>query len=34
MADRMLAAGFTEDEVRTVTVTNSRRVAGRVSLAT
>jgi len=28
MADRMLAAGFSEDEVRTVTVTNTRRVAG------
>jgi Family of unknown function (DUF6282) len=28
MADRMLGAGFSEDEVRTVTVTNTRRVAG------
>ena len=28
MADRMLDAGFSEDEVRTVTVTNTRRVAG------
>jgi len=26
--DRMLDAGFSEDEVRTVTVTNTRRVAG------
>jgi Family of unknown function (DUF6282) len=28
MADRMLEAGFTEDDVRTVAVTNTRRVAG------
>jgi hypothetical protein len=28
MADRMLAAGFSDDEVRTVTVTNTRRMAG------
>ena len=28
LADRMLDAGFTEDEVRTVTVTNTRRIAG------
>jgi hypothetical protein len=33
MADRMLAAGFSEDEVRTVTVTNTRRVAGLEDLA-
>jgi hypothetical protein len=28
MADHLLEAGFTEDEVRVMTVTNSRRVAG------
>jgi hypothetical protein len=28
MADRLLAEGFSEDEVRTMAVTNSRRVAG------
>jgi hypothetical protein len=28
MADRMLDAGFTEDDVRTVAVTNTRRIAG------
>ena len=28
MADRMLDAGFTEDDVRTVAVTNTRRLAG------
>jgi hypothetical protein len=28
MADRMLEAGFSEDDVRTVAVTNSRRMAG------
>jgi hypothetical protein len=28
MADRMLDAGFTDDEVRTVAVTNTRRMAG------
>ena len=33
MADRMLEAGFTEDEVRTVTVTNTRRMAGLEVLA-
>ena len=33
MADRMLGAGFSEDEVRTVTVTNTRRVAGLEDLA-
>jgi hypothetical protein len=33
MADRMLAAGFSEDEVRTVAVTNTRRVAGLEVLA-
>jgi hypothetical protein len=29
LADRLLGAGFTEDEVRTMAVTNSRRVLGR-----
>jgi hypothetical protein len=29
MADRLLAAGFDEEEVRTMAVTNTRRVAGR-----
>jgi predicted metal-dependent TIM-barrel fold hydrolase len=33
MADRMLDAGFTEDEVRTVAVTNTRRMAGVEALA-
>ena len=28
MADRFLAAGFSEDDVRTMAVTNTRRVAG------
>ena len=28
MADRMLEAGFTEDDVRTVAVTNTRRLGG------
>jgi hypothetical protein len=28
MADRMLGAGFGDDEVRTLTVTNTRRMAG------
>lgn len=28
MADRLLAAGFQEDEVRTMAVTNTRRIAG------
>ena len=28
MADRLLAAGFTEEEVRTMAVTNTRRLAG------
>jgi hypothetical protein len=31
MADRLLEGGFTEDEVRTMIVTNSRRVAGAAS---
>ena len=29
MADRLLADGFTEDEVRTMAVDNTRRLAGR-----
>jgi hypothetical protein len=29
MADRLLAAGFTEDEIRTMAVDNSRAVALR-----
>jgi hypothetical protein len=28
MADRFLAAGFSEDEVRTMAVSNTRRLAG------
>jgi hypothetical protein len=28
MADRLLEAGFVEDEVRTMAVTNTRRIAG------
>jgi hypothetical protein len=28
MADRFLAAGFSEDDVRTMAVANTRRVAG------
>ncbi len=28
LADRLLAEGFDEDEIRTMAVTNSRRVAG------
>ena len=28
MADRLLDAGFGEDEVRTMAVTNTRRIAG------
>jgi hypothetical protein len=32
MADRLIAEGFGEDEIRTMAVTNSRRVAGASSL--
>jgi hypothetical protein len=32
MADRLFAEGFGEDEIRTMAVTNSRRVAGAASL--
>ena len=28
MADRLLEAGFGEDEVRTMAVTNTRKIAG------
>ena len=31
MADRLLAAGFTEGEVRTMAVDNTRRLAGVVA---
>jgi hypothetical protein len=34
MADRFLEAGFDEDEVRTMAVANTRRVAGLVAVAT
>jgi hypothetical protein len=33
MADRFLAAGFSEDDVRTMAVTNTRRVAGLAPVA-
>jgi Family of unknown function (DUF6282) len=33
MADRFLAAGFSEDEVRTMAVANTRRIAGLPALA-
>jgi hypothetical protein len=34
MADRFLEAGFDEDEVRTMAVANTRRVAGLAAVAT
>jgi hypothetical protein len=34
LADRLLAAGFTEDEVRTMAVTNSRRIAAAPAAVT
>jgi hypothetical protein len=33
MADRFLAAGFSEDDVRTMAVANTRRVAGLAPVA-